>query len=252
MEKKKIAGGIWCAAWPLLVYWFLSAVLIAFVAIPLGLSMMESTLLGNLICTAIYWLLYRKDRSRSTKISERRYIPLEGYVLVWAVSGTAALAFLSNQFLNLVNLAELSDRYQSISRALELEDTKILLLGTVVLAPIAEEILMRGVLYGRLRRIMSAGAAIFVSALLFGIMHGNLVQAVHAFLIGAFLAWLMECFGNILVPILGHMAANLASGFILAGRNRIEYLFTLLVCAACVGRTVQILREWKRRAEGEF
>ena len=57
--------------------------------------------------------------------------------------------------------------------------------------------------------MMRPAAAMIWSALVFGVFHGNLVQGVYAFLIGLFFAWLMERTQRILVPMLGHMAANL-------------------------------------------
>ena len=47
-----------------------------------------------------------------------------------------------------------------------------------------------------------------LSALLFAVLHGNLVQGVYAFVLGVYFAWLMERYGSIKVPILGHMSAN--------------------------------------------
>ena len=75
--------------------------------------------------------------------------------------------------------------------------------------PAVEELIMRGLLYQRLRAMMRPAAAMIWSALVFGVFHGNLVQGVYAFLIGLFFAWLMERTQRILVPMLGHMAANL-------------------------------------------
>jgi membrane protease YdiL (CAAX protease family) len=247
MKKKRMAKGIWRAAWPLLLYWLLSTVSVAFIAIPLGFGLMESTLLGNLICAPVYWLLYRRDRNR-IQIYEGGHLPLELYPLIWAVSGTAALAIMSNRIIYMLNLSSLSERFRDISQALSYGNPWIGLLTGIIAAPIVEELLMRGVLYGRLRSIMSARAAILCSALLFGIMHGNLVQGIHAFVIGIFLAWLMERFGNILVPILGHMAANIVPSM-LVWEMEGGYLMEIVICAACVGRTVQILRERREDAD---
>ena len=57
--------------------------------------------------------------------------------------------------------------------------------------------------------MMRPPAAILISALVFGIFHGNVIQGIYAFLIGIFFAWLMERTQRILVPIVGHMSANL-------------------------------------------
>ena len=51
--------------------------------------------------------------------------------------------------------------------------------------------------------------AICLSALLFGLVHFNLVQFVYAGGIGLVLALLYEKSGFLYVPVLGHIAANL-------------------------------------------
>ena len=48
-----------------------------------------------------------------------------------------------------------------------------------------------------------------VSGLLFGLFHGNLVQAVYATLLGIVLAIVYEIYDSILAPILFHAVANL-------------------------------------------
>jgi hypothetical protein len=55
--------------------------------------------------------------------------------------------------------------------------------------------------------------AVVVSALIFGITHGNLVQGIYAFLIGVVFCMVYEYSGRITVVIFSHMAANLFSIF---------------------------------------
>lgn len=77
-----------------------------------------------------------------------------------------------------------------------------------LVAPVAEELLFRQVFYKRMRRFLPVFWAVIVSALLFGIYHGNLVQGIYAFLMGCFLALVYEWSGSILAPMLFHMVAN--------------------------------------------
>ena len=53
-----------------------------------------------------------------------------------------------------------------------------------VIAPLAEEIVFRWLIYLRLRDYVRMGAAMVISGLIFGIYHGNLVQAVYAGILG--------------------------------------------------------------------
>ncbi len=77
-----------------------------------------------------------------------------------------------------------------------------------VVAPISEELLFRQVIYKRLRMISPIWIAVVISAGLFGLYHGNLLQGIYAFIMGIFLALVYEWTGSVLAPIIFHMVAN--------------------------------------------
>ena len=85
------------------------------------------------------------------------------------------------------------------------------LLGSCFLIPIAEELLFRGVVYQRLKLMLGVSPAIICSALIFGLVHVNLVQFLYAAVLGCLLAYLYEKTGFFYVPVLGHIAANTAA-----------------------------------------
>ena len=80
-----------------------------------------------------------------------------------------------------------------------------------VIAPIAEEVVFRWLIYLRLRDYMKMGAAAVISGLIFGIYHGNLVQAVYASILGMVFACFLELTGNLWTSVLLHMGANIWS-----------------------------------------
>lgn len=77
-----------------------------------------------------------------------------------------------------------------------------------LIAPVAEELLFRQVIFIRLKKIAPVWLAVTISALAFGIYHGNPVQGIYAFIMGIILALVYECSGSLLFPILFHMIAN--------------------------------------------
>lgn len=77
-----------------------------------------------------------------------------------------------------------------------------------VVAPVAEELLFRQVIYKRLRNFTPVRIAVIVSALLFGLYHGNLVQGIYAFIMGCLLALVYEWTGSLAAPVLFHVVAN--------------------------------------------
>ncbi len=84
-------------------------------------------------------------------------------------------------------------------------------IAMVIIAPLLEEILFRGIIFARLREYMSVKVAIVISALIFGIIHGNVVQGIYAFIIGICLAYIYERYNTLLAAVLFHMSANLIS-----------------------------------------
>lgn len=85
------------------------------------------------------------------------------------------------------------------------------LLVAGVVAPIAEEIIFRGVLFGQLRRAWGEGAAVIVSALLFAAIHLNAVAFVPLAFVGVVLALLFRRSGSLWGSILAHGIYNIAT-----------------------------------------
>lgn len=80
----------------------------------------------------------------------------------------------------------------------------------VVVAAVVEEICLRGVVMGNLKQF-GTKFAVLVSAIVFGIMHGNLVQAPFAFIVGVGLGYLAIKTGSIWTAIAIHALNNFIS-----------------------------------------
>jgi hypothetical protein len=89
------------------------------------------------------------------------------------------------------------------------------LIALVVIAPIAEEMLFRGLIFREFARRYSMRHAVFGSAALFALFHLNPWQAVVAFPIGVMAAWLVLRTGSIIPGIVLHAALNFTSSFLL-------------------------------------
>lgn len=82
-----------------------------------------------------------------------------------------------------------------------------------LIGPVIEEILYRKVLIDRLI-VFGDGAAIMLSALFFGLVHGNFSQVFYAFGIGIILAFVYIRTGRLRYTIGLHMAFNFLQGFL--------------------------------------
>lgn len=84
-------------------------------------------------------------------------------------------------------------------------------LMAVVLAPIVEETVFRGVLFQALRRRWGLFPGMFVSGAVFAVMHTELSEPLYLFALWLLGIWLAAAFhrtGTLLVPILGHATFN--------------------------------------------
>lgn len=79
----------------------------------------------------------------------------------------------------------------------------------VVIAPIVEELIFRGVIMHGLMRNYRSAKAIFYSGLLFALFHLNPWQFPATFVLGLLLGWLMIRTRNITLCIAGHAINNL-------------------------------------------
>lgn len=89
-------------------------------------------------------------------------------------------------------------------------DLIIAFIALVLIAPIAEELIFRGYLYGKLRGQLKLGAlaATIIVSLLFALLHGQWNVAVNVFALSCVLCTLREITGTIYSGILLHMIKN--------------------------------------------
>ncbi|MBR4447277.1 CPBP family intramembrane glutamic endopeptidase [Methanobrevibacter sp.] len=98
------------------------------------------------------------------------------------------------------------------------------LISTIIISPISEELIFRGVFLNRLKLILPTTFAILVSSLLFASLH-SFGSIFSAFIFGVCVAILYLKTENIFVPILAHLLNNLFAEIIV----RMDYnglLFT--------------------------
>jgi membrane protease YdiL (CAAX protease family) len=83
--------------------------------------------------------------------------------------------------------------------------------AAVLLVPVAEELLFRGVLYPWIKGLGWPRAAFWGTSILFGAVHMTLMTFVPLTFLGLCLTWLYERTGNLLAPIFAHSLFNLAN-----------------------------------------
>ncbi len=171
------------------------------------------------------------------------------FTITLAIASSLAVNF----FFQLFHLTESSAAYEQTAERQYgvIFPIGILLYGFV--SPFAEEVVFRGILYNRLKRLfgestvyrkpLSAVLPIVLSGLLFGIYHGNPVQMLYGFLMGMLIAYVYERCGVFFYAVLFHAAANLAV-YIITGIPALYELFMTLPAGIVFAGAAVIALRW--------
>lgn len=94
-------------------------------------------------------------------------------------------------------------------------DNILAFITLVVLAPVAEETLFRGYLYGKLKKYVPVVVAALATSLLFVLVHGQLNVGVDVFVLSLILCGLRSITGSIWAGVLVHMIKNAIAYYLL-------------------------------------
>ncbi len=118
--------------------------------------------------------------------------------------------------LELASVIPISDAVKETFTEALSGDRVMFFLGVVVIAPFAEEYFFRGWMFQSFLRRYSLRKAVLASAALFAIVHLNPWQAVVAFPLGIFYAWLFIKTNSLSLSILSHATVNATTNYLLS------------------------------------
>lgn len=112
----------------------------------------------------------------------------------------------------------------------------LLLINSVIVAPIVEEILFRGLIHCRLKRYFSHKTSLILSSLIFAISHYNPSRIVRTFLFGLLFGSVYDRSGSLIFSIIAHSLINLFVFFTsrTIASSPSEMSFILIVYSACI------------------
>lgn len=84
----------------------------------------------------------------------------------------------------------------------------------LILSPVFEEFLFRGILAYEFKQSFSSNTFLIVQAILFSVMHDQVLQIGYTFLLGLILGYIYIKFKNLMIPLLVHFGFNFA-GFLI-------------------------------------
>jgi len=211
-KEVRLYNKIWEIAYPVLMYYVAITIgsFIAQLIFGTGIeNYMLCKMVGSVLAIFTVYADYKRDMMLTGRY--RRKIPFraqQAKELLAVIGITICLSVSLNNIISMSPLVAMSEEYQNASDAFYSSTIWIELLGSALVTPFLEELLHRGVIFGRLRRMMGMWPAVIVSALIFAVLHFNIVQFVYAFLLGIVFALFVEKTGHLYPAVIAHVIAN--------------------------------------------
>ena len=189
------------------------------------------SLIGNgafIVLALVIMAARKKNPARETGLGRTAFMPC-----LLAVPLGASLSYLIGTASSFIPWPEISFRETVPATPEILDGMAVMIVSVAVVAPIAEELLFRGIGVSKLMGTIGGFGAVLVTTVLFAAAHGGIAAACGAFLFGLILGPLFLKYG--LVPcVLCHAAYNLTAYFT-EGR---VFDFSLVLGIACASAAV--------------
>lgn len=170
------------------------------------------TLLSGIITIPVALRLMKKDEDAVKYMTVKEHMSnISFYSSHFIVAlGVLASAGIS-KVVTIFPIDNIIGSYENIRTEFASNDLIWQITALVLVGPCMEELIFRGLVYKRIKRYTKNMSAVYISALLFGVYHFNLVQGLYAFALGILLCYVYEKYGTILAPVLLHISANLTA-----------------------------------------
>lgn len=169
-----------------------------------------------LLVVFLPWYYFGCGRKKFTRESIGRVFSPRALLVVFLIA--VALNYGINCLLQLVYVLapQALEYYQQLMENAGIGSDLWANLAAVILAPLGEELVFRGVAFHYARKAVEGmrrpGTAFWISnciqALLFGIYHMNLIQGIYAFVIGLVLGYLFQRYRSLIPGVLAHLVFN--------------------------------------------
>ena len=165
-----------------------------------------------LLCFGLWYVLCYGRKKRPAYAEKMKLMKLPVIVLLGVMLQIVASGFVTLMSLLLPTLVA---QYNQMIHMAGLDAPSVLaVISAVIMAPIVEELCFRGLTYKFAKKIWNSWIfANILQALLFGIVHMNLIQGLYAFILGLLFGYIYEKYHNLFVCMLLHAAIN-GSGFL--------------------------------------
>ena len=165
------------------------------------------SIFAYVVTIVLLWLLFRKSDPVQQKINPVNPKNIVTYICTFIGGGASAIA-LNALVACILELVKADD---SLTRGMSFDAGKPFLPGLilyVLLSPLLEEMTFRWLTYGRIKKVIGESQAILITSVFFALVHGNVVVAVYAFIMGMIMALIYRQSKTFALCVLFHLSAN--------------------------------------------
>ena len=250
-KKKNPAVQIWYIAYPFLLYYAVSIIVMSLCTMIIGgdrSHFVACQLITTIVTIPFMLPFYRQDRALAGRDIIRDWFTRERIFHAFtAIVVVACVSVALNNLISRTPLVTMSAGYQEANANFYGSTLVLELISSALMTPILEELVFRGIIFGRLKTMLPKIPAIVVSALIFAAVHLNIVQFIYAFLLGLVLAILMDRADHVYPAIIGHVTANLIAvlrtetGILAKTMDKSVFAWVVSVLLMGIGVTVFVL-----------
>ncbi len=186
---------------------------VLFALLGVGLESPTSIMVFQTIFTASTTIPFTIWFIKDNKSNKTEFKPRKGDIGVVCIICILVAMYMAslagNGLLFVTGVYDAGDSYQEATEIFTQSPFFLEILAVVILAPIGEEVLFRGLIFKNLRRKYNFWICAIVTTVLFTAAHMDIYQGLAIFPISILWAYLYEKFGRIWIPIVAHMWNNL-------------------------------------------
>ncbi|MDE6219300.1 MAG: CPBP family intramembrane metalloprotease [Lachnospiraceae bacterium] len=171
-----------------------------------------ATFVSAIFSVPAYWIIWgRKRTEQDRQYFREKVLKLKPFAMIVIAScGLYYLAILISAVIAVVSPETMESYNEMMDMALG-GSQMLAMLAAVILAPVNEECIMRGLILKNLQRFFSTPVVIIIQAVLFGIFHANWVQGIYVLPVGAALGYVAIKSRSVIPSIFMHLFYNMLS-----------------------------------------
>lgn len=223
--RRRVFYSVGLPVWVFLGFMLAQALILAVIAVlqasGVSFNTVDPTILNTAGAAVIYglaillvlglpWVIKKRKTSREELGLQR----LPGWMdILWAPAGmilylilTTIVTALSMAFLTFVDYSQAQET--GFAELATQPEYVLAFISLVIIAPIAEEILFRGYLLGKLRKYAPLWVSVLITSALFALVHFQWNVAIDVFVLSIVLCFLRVVSGSLWPSILLHMMKN--------------------------------------------